>query len=58
MKVKFTKLLEECVVVDGLTLGNVYECEKISVFGTATIKDDNGEEGLLFAGEFEAAEND
>lgn len=56
MKVKFTKLSEDCVSIDALTIGNVYECEKVSVFGSAYIKDDNGEESLLMHGEFEVVE--
>lgn len=56
MKVKFTNLSDQCVETDHLKIGDTYECEKISVFGSAYIKNSKGEPDILFDGEFEVVE--
>lgn len=59
MKVKFIEVNEDhkdSYGEDGVTLGEVYDCYRITVWGSALIYDDEGHKSLLRKGEYEVVE--
>lgn len=57
MKVKCVKINDEFSDgYQGVTIGNIYDCEQIRKWGSAVIIDDEGEESMLALGEYEVIE--
>lgn len=63
MKIKFVKEVSDLPTDESelgqldITLGKVYDCSKISRWGSAYIINDYGIPSLLYAGEYEIVES-